>query len=102
MVAGYIAKKLRERSKCSKCQLKLVTTESGIGYDKNLQQLSRGGLTTQSISLCDFIVQIFSIIDFLSPTVTTITNMAYVRSFSESVLLTLGYSTSFTCDLHKE
>ena len=56
MVAGYIAKKFSGRSKCSKCQLKIVTTESKIGYDDNLHQLSRGDLTTQSISLCDFIL----------------------------------------------
>ena len=32
--------KLREHSRCSECQLKLVATESGIEHDDYLQQLS--------------------------------------------------------------
>ena len=101
MVVGYIAKKLSERSKCSKCQLKLVTTESGIYHDDYLKQLPCGGLTTPSISLHDFIFQVFSIIDFILPKIKIITKNAYFRSVTERVLLTLGYSTSFTCGLHK-
>ena len=62
MIAGYTAKKLSKRSKCSKYQLALLTTESGIEHDY-LQQLSRGGLTTPSFSLREFIFQTFSIID---------------------------------------
>ena len=86
--------KLSECCKCSKCQLKLVATESGIEV--------LGGLTTPSIALRDFIFQIFSIIDFISSTIKTITKKAYVRSVSESEFLNPGYSTNFTCDLHKE
>ena len=45
-----------------------MATESGIELDNYLQQLFRGG--TPSIALRDFIFQTFSIIDFISPTVT--------------------------------
>ena len=45
-----------------------MVTESGIELDGYLQQLFRGG--TPSIALRDFIFQTFSIIDFISPTVT--------------------------------
>ena len=41
--------KLRERSKCSECQLKLVARESGIEHDDYLQPLFCGG--TPSIAL---------------------------------------------------
>ena len=47
-----------------------MVTESGIELDGYLQQLFRGG--TPSIALRDFIFQTFSIIDFISPTVTGI------------------------------
>ena len=38
MVAGYIAKKLSQFSKCCKCQFKLVATESDREHDGYLQQ----------------------------------------------------------------
>ena len=60
--------KLREHSKWSECQLKLVATESGIEHDHCLQQLS---------SLRDLIFQTFRIIDFISPTVKTIPKIVY-------------------------
>ena len=60
--------RLSKRSKCSKWQLKLKDTESGIELDSYLQQLFRGG--TPNIALRDFIFQTFSIIDFISSTMT--------------------------------
>ena len=50
----------------------------------------------------DFIFQTFNIIDFISPTIKTITKNVYVRRVLERVLLNPGYCTSFTCDLYKE
>ena len=69
----------------SKCQLNLVAIESGIEHDDYLQQLSPGG--TPSTALHDFIFQTFSIIDFILPTIKTITKNVYVRGVSERVLL---------------
>ena len=60
--------RLSKRSKCSEWQLKLKATESEIELDNYLQQLFSGG--TPSIALLNFIFQIFSIIDFISPTMT--------------------------------
>ena len=77
-------------------------TESWIEHDDYLQQLSRGGLTTPSIALRDFIFQTFTIIDFISPPTKTITKNVYVQSFSERMLLNPGYRTNFTCALLKE
>ena len=45
-----------------------MATESGIELDDYRQQLFRGD--TPSIALRDFIFQTFSIIDFISPTIT--------------------------------
>ena len=47
-----------------------MATESGIELDDYLQQVFHGG--TPSIALRDFTFQTFSIIDFISPTVTGI------------------------------
>ena len=59
-------------------------------------------VATASIALRDFIFQTVSIIDFISSTVKIITKNVYVRSVSKRVLQNPGYSTSFTCDLHRE
>ena len=69
----------------SKFQLDLVVIESGIEHDDYLQQLSPGG--TPSIALRDFIFQTFSIIDFILPSIKTITKNVHVRGVSERVLL---------------
>ena len=45
-----------------------MATESGIELDDYLQQLFLGG--APGIALRDFIFQSFSIIDFISPTIT--------------------------------
>ena len=75
--------KLSERSKCSECQTKLLATEIGIEHDDYSQQLFRVG--APSIALHDFIFQTFSIIDFISPTIKTITKNAYVQSVPASL-----------------
>ena len=79
-----------------------MAAKSGIEHDDYLQQLFHGGITTPSIALRDFIFQTFSIIDFISPTIKTITKNVYFRSTLERVLLNLGYGINFTSDLHKE
>ena len=56
-----------------------MATESGIEHDDYLQQLPRGG--TPSMALRDFIFQTFSIIDFISPIIKTITKMYMFEVF---------------------
>ena len=92
--------KLSAYCNCSECQLKLVTTESGIEHDGYLQQLSRG--STPSTVLRDLIFQTSRIVYFISPTVKTIPKIEYVRSVLERVLLNPRCSANFTWDLQKE
>ena len=70
-----------------------MSTEIGIERDYYLQQLFRGGTT--STALRDFIFQTFRIIDFISPTIETITKNVYVQSVSEGSLLNPGYISNF-------
>ena len=79
-----------------------AATKSGVEHDGYLQQFSREGLIKPNIALRDFIFQTFSVIDFISPTIKTITKNVYVRIVSERILLNLGCSTNFTSDLHVE
>ena len=55
-----------------------MTTEIGIEHDDYLQQLFRGG--TPSIALRYFIFQTFSIIDFISPTIKSVSKNVYIGS----------------------
>ena len=50
----------------------------------------------------DFIFQTFSITEVISQTVKTFAKNVYVRGLSERVLLNLGYSTNFNCNLYKD
>ena len=77
-----------------------MASKSGRDHDDYLQQLSHR--VTPRITLHVFIFQNFSIIDFISPTINTITKNVYVRSVSERVLLNLGCSTNFASDFLKE
>ena len=71
--------KLSEHSKCSKCQLELVATESRLQHnDYYAVHLSCRG--TPNIELRDFIFQTCRIIDFISSTIKTIPQIVYVRS----------------------
>ena len=78
--------------KCSECHLKLVTIEVGTEHDDYLQHLFRGG--TPSIALCDFIFQTLSIIDFISPTIKTITKI-YMFQVFQRALRNPEYITNF-------
>ena len=60
-------------------------------HDDYLQQLSHGG--KPSIALRDFILQSFSIIDFISP--KTITKNVCVRNVLGKALLNPGYTANF-------
>ena len=65
-VAGYFARSLSKRSKCKQCKEKLIAKQIDIDHDNYLRLLSRSGLITPSPSLRDFVLQIFSILDFTS------------------------------------
>ena len=99
-IAGYIAKKLIKRSKCSNCKSMLATDASNVNICQYLQILSRGGLTVPSLSLKDFTCGCFAILDNLSNLITK--QGAYVKDVSSFVLSKYFPTVCFTCDLHKE
>ena len=98
-IAGFIAKKLIKRSKCSNCKSMLATDASNINICQYLQILSRGGLTVPSLSLKDFTCGCFATLDNLSYLITK--QGANVKDVS-SFVLSKYFPTCFTCDLHKE
>ena len=99
VVAGYVAKKLKEKSKCNTCKELLTGTD--VGNDLSyFQLLSRGVLTAPSVALHDYICNGFAILDVLSDILQ--------RLFAISIrgglfaLHTYCEDATFTCDSHGE
>ena len=63
-IAGYIAKKLRKRSKCDACKIAMVSASEDIRNNDYLKLLSRGGLTTPCQNLADFTCNSFCALDY--------------------------------------
>ena len=102
-MAGYIAKSLTKRSKCSQCKENLVARENDIIHDPYLKLLSRGGLITLSPSLRDFVFQSFNILDITSAMLHKETGNKCIRKVSENVLIKLQSNIiNFTCMEHED
>ena len=61
--AGYVSRQLQSRSDCASCKKMLVADEDGVENDKSLKILSRGGLTTPSPTLAEFVDDLLAILD---------------------------------------
>ena len=61
-VAGYIAKKIKNRLSCSTCNSNIITDSTDCSYFLNL---SRGGLTCPSSCFSEFVCKGFALLDFL-------------------------------------
>ena len=102
-VAGYIAKSLTKRSKCSQCKENLVARGNDIIHDQYLKLLSRGGLITPSPSLRDFVFQSFNILDITSAMLHKETGNKCIRKVSENLLIKLQSNViNFTCMEHED
>ena len=64
-VAGYIGKKLTERSKCPECKICFVSPKGSTFDNVYFNHLSRGGLTIPSPALAEFVVNAFAIVEDL-------------------------------------
>ena len=70
-----MAKTLSLRSDCNQCKEKLIfnNKDNSHFHDKYLRLVSRGGLAVPSLAITDFILQTFSILHYISPTVHDVT-----------------------------
>ena len=66
-IAGYIATKLSSKSKCPECSKRMIASNGDIAHSEYLKTLSRGGLTSPTPMLSDFVCHSFSILDTISP-----------------------------------
>ena len=99
-IAGYIAKKLYKRSKCPHCHRRLIANTDDVSHSDYLKILSRGGLTCPSTGLSEFVSQVFSALDSISPILQKHSNDISIRKAAEIVLDKLFDQIVFMCDTH--
>ena len=102
-IAGYVAKKLRKRSKCKQCCLYLINNEDDDDVPENhyLKLLSRGGLTVPSSPLAEFVLGAFAILDFTDKFIEK-EKILGTRDAAEKILKLYAPKSIFTCPDHIE
>jgi hypothetical protein len=101
-IAGYVAKQLSKKIKCSHCTDKLISKNSDTLHDSYLKLLSRGGLIHPTQSLADFVAQSFSILDLTSDLILKYSSIVPTNMLAEDVLNNYTAGVYFTCDAHKD
>ena len=99
-IAGYIALKLKKRSKCDACKSSLVSsTITDVNNSGYLELHSRGGLTVPSQELADFTSNCFAALDVTDAAVQAEPGSS--RSLSQHILSKFCYHGKFTCTVHE-
>ena len=99
-IAGGVAKKLSQKSKCPACTKHMVSTVSNVEHSSYLNLVSRGGLTTPTPTLSKFVNRLFSILDCISPILLKYSSTLSVRPAAETIVGELVEQIQFTCDTH--
>ena len=100
-VAGYIGKKLSERSTCSECKAALVLPKGSAFENNYFNLLSRGGLTVPSPSLAEFVVNGFAILDIADAIIARFPSIP-TRNAAEFILKKYSHTVRFTCEQHRD
>ena len=101
VIAGYVAKKIKAKVNCHECEHRLV----GTNYDEVSKDnayfnlLSRGGLTSPSGCLVDFICNCFAVLDYTSDSIVKFKNNP-LRVASEFILNNFCLNFFAACDDH--
>ena len=101
-IAGYVAKKLSKRTKCTSCQKRLIATPDEVTHSNYLKLLSRGGLTCPCTGLAEFVCQLFSALDSIGSILQKHAKDISIRKAAELVLGKLFDQIVFTCNLHED
>ena len=98
-VAGYIGKKLTERSKCPECKICIVSPKGSTFDNIYFNHLSRGGLTIPSPSLAEFAVNAFAILDAVEEKIGAFPQIPTLEA-ADFVLKKYCIPVRFTCPTH--
>ena len=99
-IAGYIAKKLKKRSKCDACKSSLASAAiTDVKNNEYLDLHSRGGLTVPSQELANFTSNCFAALDVTAAAIQAEAGPA--RTLAEHVLSKFCHHGKFTCSTHE-
>ena len=98
-ISGYIAKEIKDRSKCNACLTLLCSNEVDIENNHYLNLLSRGGLTVPSSRLAELTCSSFAILDFISPILRT-NDVTNVERVSLQILDQFAPKQTIICPIH--
>ena len=102
-ISGYVAKKLKKKSKCTQCKGCLSVPRTDLAEDAYLSLLSRGGLLVPSKALSEYVCHCFAIIDHLEQDIISLGgSQNRVRDVGSYILKMYGPKPDFMCDLHQD
>ena len=99
-VAGYVSKKLTERSKCDTCVLMLQASAKDLTNATYLDNMSRGNLTTPSSNLVQHVANAFYTLDLVDCLI--IKSQVPARIAAEHILQIFSDNSDFVCVSHLE
>ena len=99
-IAGFVAKKLSQKSKCPICTQRMTSAARNVRHSAYLNLVSRGGLTTPTKAMSTFVFRSFSILDRISPILLKYSSTVPTRQAAESILDELLERIYFTCNTH--
>ena len=99
-VAGYVAKKLIERSHCNICISILKASPNDLSHTEYLRNMSRGGLIIPSVKLVQHVSSGFSTLDLTDNLISK--SEVPVRVAAEYILRLFSCKIDFVCPLHLE
>ena len=97
-IAGYVAKKLTERSDCNACISMLKASSNDLSHAEYLRNMSRGGLIIPSLQLAQYASSGFSTLDFVDNLISK--SEVPARIAAEHILKLFLCKVDFVCSLH--
>ena len=97
VVAGYVAKKLKEKTTCNSCINKLCGNE--IDHDSYFAHLSCGGLIVPSATVAHFVSSSLAVLDVTDSFLQKHAAIS-IREAAQHVLRIYCCNVDFTCDSH--
>ena len=97
-IAGYIAKKIKEKSGCKLCNDQ--SSGSTVRKESYFDLLTRGGLTIPSAALAHYVANCFAILDLAETSILQQCPNIPRRIGAKVILARLCNNASFSCDAH--
>ena len=101
LIAGYVAKKLKERIECKSCEEQLSNSSGCVAERRSyFDLLSRGGLIAPFIALTQYVSNCIAILDITDEIILQHCSNVPARTAALFVLQSQCNTAYFLCDAH--